>query len=134
MQEKEPCPLTQSEWVQFLISQQNQHLMGYYSEVQYLFTKIIILLTLATIGFAFFSILVSLNIFPEEVKALPSIILSIIVGIAGFTFVAFSVHAKKIKETNLKPLINREETIINDILEGKLTNSNEIKERYNQLR
>ena len=127
------CPLSPSEWIQCLIADQNQANYYFHSKAVLTLTKLIIQLTIIAITISSLALAFNSYEFPMWAK---------LVGFTVVVILIFYVMVWKIKDytDNLSDLKkemdhikDEEDSIIEDIIDGKLRNSNEIRNRYKKI-
>ena len=130
---EDPCPLKPSEWIQCLIDDQNKMREICYSEELSLFTKTIILLTIINCLLVLLSIFNNFGFIVEELKIVffvTTILILVYLIITSFTYIRRLKDAKAAFQINV---ITKEDEIIEEIIDGKLKDSNEIRKRYKEL-
>ena len=129
MIKEEHCPLTASEWVQFLATESTLKRHDYYNQEVTILTKIIILLTGINILFVVLSILNNFNFFPKDAELVILLVTCIIFVIVLLYLICqqTQLSEKKRYEENVIDLLG---DIICDILNGKLVESDEVRKKY----
>ena len=127
-----PCPLKPSEWIQFIINDQNQITTRYFSEELSFFTEVLITLTITYIALAFGT----LAFIAFDVRDINFAFLYLF-AIALFIFFQTRIIKKfrnKIQEVKIgmDNLIDMGDRIIEDIIDGKLKDTKEIREKYRE--
>lgn len=133
------CPLTLTEWIDFLRSMQNTYSMIYYSQSQYHFALLITIVSFINIGLIVFTIINSIYL-----TDLIGSIGKIIVGIIMIpVLIAFAIYIIKFLNSFLKLEKNRRkfyipwsrdiENLIDYILHGKFNDSNEILKAFDRI-
>ena len=88
----EPCPIDLNGWIQIFMYKKNQAITHYYSIVQDIFTRFIIVLTTASIIFMTLSISINLKIWINEIFMIPLLIMGAIVVIVVILVIYYSLR------------------------------------------
>lgn len=129
---KDGCPLTVSEWVQYLANEQNRERYDYYNEEVSFLSNMIIVLTIILGLFGFLSIFNAFNFVPDDYKVL----LAVISGIVFIVIIIYSLSRGNYfnkQKKRMSSIIAQEGDIVESILDGKLKDTNEIHDRYKQI-
>jgi hypothetical protein len=129
---KKNCPLTPTDWVNYLMQEQNEYYFKFYNEVIYKFTIAIVVLTilncflvLETILFDFISIDSSYKFFIFLISIL------ILIGVIIFMLWVLLKKLPSSKEYHEK-IIKHNNKIIGDILHGREKDSDSVLKRYEE--
>jgi len=125
------CPLKHSEWVITLISDQNQALNRYYSTEMSIFTKTIIILTVLNILYMLLSILFKFDT-PEYLMEVFFVIGCLLIVIFLVVLRRYFFRLSELKKI-YDDVIEKEDKIIEKIIDGELVKSNEIREHYKKI-
>ena len=125
------CPLTPSEWIDFLNTETNTNYLVLYSEIQSTLTKIILLLTTLTVSLSTYSLLY--NFLEIKYVLILSFIFSIIVIVTGIIIIWILETLKRIRNKKINPALDQLSQLMADILNGDLKDSNEIRARYAKI-
>ena len=127
--EEKIYPIVPSNWIQFLIDDQNQARNIYFSEEMSIFTKTIIMFTITAILVSLFTLTFNTFDMPFEIKFVSFFVLLIL-----FIYVIAILrgYISKLSELkrNMESIIWGEDKIIDDILSGDLVDTEEIMDRY----
>jgi len=126
------CPLKPNDWISTIISDQNQVRNVYYSNEMSIFTKSIIILTISSIVFMIISILQNLDNISNELKSFSFVIGCFYLVIIILLLIRYFNYLKDIK-LKIKEVNKKQDEILVSIIDGELTNSNEIRERYKEI-
>jgi len=128
-EEKKACPLSIPEWVHFLSTESTLKRHDYYNEEVSILTRIIIFLTAVSAVFVMISIFNDFSYIPNNEKLFLLAITSAILIVILLYFIKYhnGLLKRKRYEENVIELLG---DIICEILNGTLTDSNVIRQRY----
>jgi len=133
-EKEKKCPLKPSGWIQCLIADQNQAKYKYSSEAVSTLTKVIIQLTMIMVIIGFLAL--SFNTFGFITFEIKMVCFFVVGGL-----ILYVINWKLIKYLNglsdlkreMQKIIDVEDEIIEDIIDGELTDTNEIRKRYKEI-
>ncbi len=130
---EESCPLTPSDWVQLLMSDQDQARSIHYPEEISVLTKTVILLAITSICINLLMLVFdNFNINPT-LKQWFSIALLFIFAYIVVVLIKILKRISEFKAMLESDVVDKEDKIIEDIIDGKLTDTNEIRKRYKEI-
>ena len=127
--EKNVCPLSLVDWLNYLTSEQNRERYHYYNEELSFLSNMIIVLTILLGLFAFLSIFNLFNLVPDFYK----ISFAVIAGIVFVAMISYSNKRDKYfqkQKDYMNARIDEEACIIEDILRGNDLDVQSIRKRY----
>jgi uncharacterized membrane protein len=130
--EKDTCPLSLVDWLNYLTLEQNRERYEYYNEEVSFLSNMIIVLTIILGVFGFLSIFNTFDFFPSDYK----VWFAVIAGIIFIVIICYSIYIGNYFKNHKKRLItiiDKEAGIIEDIIKGKEKDSQKILERYDSI-
>ena len=123
--------MTEAEWINFLVQKQNQIQGSFYGSRQAIYVTMVLLISFLTMGVAFATLLSTLIEEPEPIARV-AVGIFFIITIFIIAFAGFSGY-HLVEEYSYRDKVKEIEKLINDIIDGRIDNTTEIRTRYKEI-